>query len=186
LTEDKTQLIQLQRDRFLRNWRQLTGNERYPHYEQLAGDFKRAWAGFLAFADEERLAPVAVNQCELLYVDYIEKGVAWAELGELDRLFPMLRPREAGAFLPAPEMLTWQARYKLPDGRGRLHVEMGPAFRGRDMKLVLGLTLTARGAPVGGSVEQIGAWLDLAHEWIARAFVELTSPMAHELWGRQS
>jgi uncharacterized protein (TIGR04255 family) len=186
LTEDKTQLIQLQRDRFLRNWRQTTGNVRYPHYDRLARDFQGAWAGFLKFAGEEHLGPVNVNQCELLYVDYIEKGAAWDELGELQRLFPMLCPRETGAFLPIPEMLTWQLRYKLPDGRGRLHVEMGPTFRGRDMKVVVGLTFTARGAPAGGAPEQIGAWLDLAHEWINRAFGELTSPSAQELWGKRS
>jgi uncharacterized protein (TIGR04255 family) len=186
LTEDKTQLLQVQRDRFWRNWRQVQGNERYPRFAHLAGEFRRAWEGFLAFADDERLGPVKVNQCELSYINNIESGVGWKELGELDQVFTLLRPRPSESFLPPPEVLNWQARYKLPDGRGRLYVEMNPAFRQRDMKLVLGLNLTARGAPAGDSAEQIAAWFNLAHEWIARAFAELTGPAAHEVWGRRS
>jgi hypothetical protein len=63
---------------------------------------------------------------------------------------------------------------------------MNPVFRARDMKLALALNLTARGAPSGGSSEQIAAWFDLAHEWIVRAFAELTAPAGHEAWGRKS
>jgi uncharacterized protein (TIGR04255 family) len=122
LTEDKTQLIQVQRDRFVRNWRLREGNEPYPRYPRLASDFKRAWEGFLAFVGEAGLGPVNVNQCELVYMNSIERGTGWSELGELERVFPLLRPREAGGFLPSPETLSWQARYKLPEGRGRLHV----------------------------------------------------------------
>jgi uncharacterized protein (TIGR04255 family) len=51
------------------------------------------------------------------------------------------------------------------------------------MKIVLQFTLTARGAPQGGSDEQILAWFDMAHEWVVRAFRELTTPRMHELWG---
>lgn len=186
LNETKTQLIQVQRDRFLRNWRQIDGNERYPHFPRLVQDFQRAWERFLTFASEQELGPVNVNQCELTYINNIDRGAGWSELGELDRVFPLLRPREPGKFLPPPETLSWQARYKMTEGRGRLHVEMNPVFRGRDLKLVLSLNLTARGAPAGGSLEQIAAWFDLAHEWIVRAFAELTGPEAHKLWGRRA
>jgi uncharacterized protein (TIGR04255 family) len=186
LTEDKTQVLQVQRDRFLRNWRLVEGNERYPHFDRLAQDFKRAWEGFIAFASDEGLGRVNVNQCELSYINNIEREAGWRELGELAGVFPLLRPRDPGGFLPPPETLSWQARYKLPDGRGRLHVEMSPVFRGRDMKLVLALNLTARGAPGESSTEQITAWFDLAHEWVVRAFAELTGPSAHKLWGPTS
>jgi uncharacterized protein (TIGR04255 family) len=186
LTEDKTQLLQVQRDRFLRNWRRVVGDERYPRFGHLTDAFKRAWVGFLTFAEAEQLGPVKVNQCELTYINNIERGAGWTELGELDRVLRFQRPREPGGFLPPPELVTWQVRYKFPDGRGRLHVEMNPIFRGRDMSLALALNLTARGAPTGGSLDEIFAWFDLAHEWIARAFAELTAPESHELWGRMS
>jgi uncharacterized protein (TIGR04255 family) len=186
LSEDKTQLIQVQRDRFLRNWRQVKGNEPYPRFTRLAREFQRAWNAFLSFAGEQGLGSVKVNQCELAYINNIEKGVGWSELGELHGVFPLLNPREQGSFLPSAEALSWQARYKLPEGRGRLHVEVSPIFRGRDMKLVLSFALAARGAPAGDSSEQIAAWFELSHEWIVRSFAELTSSTAHEFWGKKS
>jgi uncharacterized protein (TIGR04255 family) len=186
LTNDKTQLIQVQRDRFLRNWRQLQGDERYPRYGHLAQEFKRTWERFQEFIAEQELGPVNVNQCELHYINNIERAAGWSELGELDGIFPLLSNRKPGGFLPAPETLAWQARYKLPDGRGRLHVEMNPIFRARDMQLVLALNMTARGAPAAGSIEKITAWFDLAHEWAVKAFAELTDPRAHEFWGMKS
>lgn len=186
LTDDKTELIQVQRDRFVRNWRRVEGGEQYPHYDHISQDFKRDWKKFLAFAEEQNLGPVRTNQCELVYVNNIERGSAWTELGELDGVFPVLCAQPPKAFLPPAEMLSWQARYKLPDERGRLHIEMAPGFRGRDMTIVLSFRLIARGAPVDGSIEQITAWFDLAHEWVLRAFAELTGPRVHELWGMKS
>lgn len=186
VSEDKTQLIQVQRDRFLRNWRQVKGDEPYPRFGRLSRDFLRAWEEFLFFAGDQGLGSVKVNQCELAYINNIEKGVGWSELGELHGVFPFLRPREQGSFLPSAETLNWQARYRLPEGRGRLHVEISPIFRGRDMKLILSFALTARGAPAGDSSEQIAAWFELSHEWIVRAFAELTSSTVHERWRKKS
>ena len=40
-------------------------------------------------------------------------------------------------FLPAPELVNSESRYKLPEGRGRLHVQVLPIFRARDFKLIL-------------------------------------------------
>jgi uncharacterized protein (TIGR04255 family) len=184
LSDDKTELVQVQQGGFWRNWRKVSGNECYPHFHSLARDFKQVWEKFLAFAADFELGPVVVKQCELSYINHIEKGAGWSELGELDKVFTILRAPEPHNLLPAPETLSWQARYKLPHGRGRLHVEMSPSFRGRDMKLMLALNLTVRGAPMGGALDQVDAWFDLAHEWALKAFTELTGPTAHELWGK--
>jgi uncharacterized protein (TIGR04255 family) len=187
ISADKTQVIQVQPERFLRNWRRVEGGEVYPRFRGLARAFRQDWERFSSFVNEENLGPLNVNQCELSYINMIEREAGWNELGKLDEVFPgLLRPRNPHGFLPTPESLSWQARYKFPDGRGRLHVVLEPVFRGRDLKLVVSLNLTARGAPAGGSVEQIFAWFDLAHEWIVRGFAELTGPKAHALWGAKS
>lgn len=182
LDQTKNQLIQLQRDRFLRNWRQLQGTEPYPRFTNLIQEFKRDWQTFSSFFQEERLGDPRVMQCELSYVNKIERGMGWQDFSDLPNVFSLLRRDDSAGFLAAPELVSWQAKYKLPDGRGRLHVEMNPVFRSRDMKLGLSLNLTARGAPAGGSYEQVFAWFDLAHEWVVRAFHELTTPKMHEIW----
>jgi hypothetical protein len=62
---------------------------------------------------------------------------------------------------------------------------MDPAFRSTDMKFILNLNLTARGTPAGSTTGELVAWLNLAHEWIVRAFDELTGPTMHDVWRRR-
>lgn len=179
LSRSGDQLIQVQRNRFLRNWRSVTGSEVYPRYSTLVAAFRNEWDEFRSFVRVEELGELKVNQCELTYVDNIERNPE--EFGNLWEVFTFLHPQDQG-FLPRPEMTGWEARYKLPNDRGRLILEMNPAFRGRDMKMVISFNMTARGAPEGGGDDQIFAWFDLAHEWINRAFDQLTTSQMHISW----
>jgi uncharacterized protein (TIGR04255 family) len=177
-------LIQLQRDRFLRNWRQVRGDEEYPRFVTLADEFQQEWKDFLQFADEN-LGPVTVNQCELTYVNYIKMpSGSGLDFSDLPAVFPAMGARVDS--LPTPELVNWTIRYPLPDDRGRLHVQMEPGFRPPALDFVLILTLTARGAPKGGAAEDIIGWFNLAHERIVKTFDELTGPKMHQLWGKKS
>jgi uncharacterized protein (TIGR04255 family) len=184
LNDSKTELIQLQQDRFLRNWRQVEGNEKYPRFPALFQEFQEEWKGFGTFVQDEQIGPLTVNQCELTYVNNIERGAGWDDLGDFANVFTILRSLEPQVGLPASEGLSWQARYKLPEGRGRLHVQMNVVFLARTLKLAFQLSLTARGTPEGSSAEEIARWFDLAHEGTVRAFTDLTTPAMHKLWGR--
>jgi uncharacterized protein (TIGR04255 family) len=186
LDEGKNQLLQLQGDRFHRNWRQIEGTEPYPRYEYLIREFRREWDEFLAFLNDEKIETPAVTQCEITYINNLPPGAGWQNFSDLATVFTTLRaPKESG-FLPAPELFAWDARYKLPEGRGRLRVKMQPGFRNRDLQLILVLDLTARGAPAANTQEGIFAWFDTAHEWIVRAFDELTEAEMHKTWGKKS
>jgi len=185
LTPTKTRLIQVQQDRFLGNWRQLDSMEAYPRFVTLREDFRLEWEGFRAFLRKEELGDPSINQCELTYVNQIESNGTWADLSDALKLFTITRPASSSNFLPPPEMVSWDSRYKLPDGRGRLHVQLQPIFRTRDMKLALGMTLTARGAPADESTEKVLAWFDLAHEWVVRGFDELTDSSLHKVWKKK-
>jgi uncharacterized protein (TIGR04255 family) len=185
LDGSKNQLVQLQRDRFIRNWRQLTGTEAYPRFTSLLAEFQKEWEAFLAFSQRESLGQPVINQCELTYTNKMEPGAVWKDYSESAKVFTLLRDSPGGGFLPPLEMVAFEARYKLPDGRGRLRVQVQPAFRARDLKLILTFNLIVRGAPVDGSPEQVSAWFALAHEWIVKAFSELTTKQMHVAWGKQ-
>ncbi|MBI3407915.1 MAG: TIGR04255 family protein [Planctomycetes bacterium] len=186
LDASKTQLIQVQNDRFIRNWRKVTGDEEYPRYSFLIEKFREEWEQFLQFVELEGLGPAKVNQCELTYINQIEPGSGWKDFSELEKVFTTVHmPRNGAAFLPTPELMTWEARYNLPDGKGRLHVQAQPAFRNRDFKLIENLALTARGAPEDSTNNRVYAWFELAHEWIVRGFDQLTQPQMHQHWGKK-
>jgi uncharacterized protein (TIGR04255 family) len=187
LDSTKNELLQLQSDRFLRNWRQISGTDVYPRFATLIDAFRRDWDEFQAFLQQEKLDRPSVNQCELTYINNLSSGEGWTDPSEVAKVFTVVRSAaKQDAFLPPPEVFSWDARYKLPDNRGRLRIKMHPAFRGRDLKVILTLNLTARGAPEAITPEGIFGWFGLAHEWIVRAFDELTDPGMHKLWGKKA
>jgi len=149
------------------------------------GAFRDEWQGFRNFVSQEKLGEVKVNQCELTYIDHIEKGAGWETLADLGRVFKPLRSPLPAEFFGEPEVVNWSGTFKLPEGLGRLYIEICPAFRSRDFKTVLSLTLKTRGAPANGSPDAIFAWFDLAHQWAVKAFDEVTEPTLHALWGKQ-
>jgi uncharacterized protein (TIGR04255 family) len=185
LDASRNELIQLQSDRFLRNWRRVEGTEVYPRFPVLIGRFQKEWEDFLVFLNDQRLGRPSVNQCELIYLNHLEPGFAWSDYSELGKVFATLRAPGGSGFLPAPELLSWESRYKLPQERGRLHVQVQPVFRPRDFKLILSFNLTVRGSPEKNTADRILAWFDLAHEWVVRGFDQLTEPTMHQFWKKR-
>lgn len=181
LSSDGTQLLQVQNDRVLRNWRRVTGTERYPRYQALLDAFFADLDRFVDYVKTEKLGEITVDQCDLTYINQIDREAGWASFADLNHLFTCLKPAPAGV-LQNPETLAWNATYKLPTDRGRLYVTIAPTIRARDFKMTVTVQFVARGAPAANSGEALSQWFDMAHEWIARAFDELTGPELHALW----
>ncbi len=183
---DSTQLIQVQRDRFVQNWRKVTGDELYPRYARLKPSFREEWTRFCRFLEREGIGVPEVNQCEVTYVNHIEIGSVLGSYGEMQRVVSGWSGRNSGNFLPHPESVRLNTTYVMPDKRGRLHIVLQPAIRRRDAKEIVQLNLTARGRPHSSGVEDILDWFDMGHEWIVRGFTDFTTPEMHEVWERKS
>ncbi len=181
LNASGTELIQLQRDRFVRNWRKVTGSEEYPSYDLLKPRLEHDWARLLAFLEREELGRPEVNQCEVTYINHLAVDVE--TLGSAHRFARGLSSL-AGEFLPEPETTQLQVRYLMGDKKGRLHVAVEPGVRLDDRHPVLQLGLTARGSPVSSRLEDILAWFDLGHEWVVRGFTDFTRSEMHKTWER--
>lgn len=177
-------LTQVQRDRFIHNWRKLKPEDAYVHYDRIKPKFSEEWKNFCAFLDEMGVGKPEVNQCEMTYVNHIELGQGWRSYGELNKVIASWSGTSSGKFLPVPESVSISARYILADKKGRLHIEMQPAIT-RDAKEILQLNLTARGKPESSNLESILEWFDLGHEWIVRGFTDFTAKEMHNFWGRK-
>jgi uncharacterized protein (TIGR04255 family) len=70
LSEDDNFLIQLQSDRLLVNWRSGPQRASYPHFEAVRAVFTNALDELEALAQAEKMS-IAVNQCEVVYVNPI-------------------------------------------------------------------------------------------------------------------
>lgn len=179
--EQGNEMIQVQNDRFIKNWRKEGDGEQYPHYDKtIRPNFDRDYRIFLGFLERNRFGTPRVNQCEVTYVNHILTGQGWAHYGEVDKLFTFWRPPDSTPPGP-PEDLRLHTRFIIPgeSGKpvGRLHVDLQPAIRVSDNLAMYVLHLTARG--------QIGdglAFFDVGREWIVKTFKKLTTESMHDIW----
>jgi uncharacterized protein (TIGR04255 family) len=182
------ELVQLQRDRFCCNWRQVRRGDAYPRYAHMRDAFESNWRTFCDFvADVGKEAP-SVDQCEMTYINHVDQGQGWESLAQVGEVFHMVQWQAETSSLPGPETLGARVSFGLPQVRGRLHVSLRHGMRTEDgsgEQQLLVLELTARGAPLETDVDGLLAWYEAARGSIVRAFTELTTPSMHARWERQ-
>ena len=165
-------LIQVQRDRFLHNWRATTENQTYPRFEATNSRFLQQWKTFESFVNTNELGPIKINQLEITYLNRIGPVEEGAGLGNV---FPDCRWRTGERFLSQPETESLFLTFRKQNQSRRLRVTIKPAVDG---SFVLDLTVR------GPREEGLERWFAGSREWIVRAFADLTSAKWHERWGR--
>jgi uncharacterized protein (TIGR04255 family) len=186
LNPDETHLLQLQRDRFVRNWRK--GREPYPRYEFIRTSFREQFERLCKFIEDRKLGSCVPNQCEVTYVNHIPWGRDGQPSENLSEVITMWTAETSDSFLGKPEQVDLAARYVITDaGRpiGRLHVAANPRYRADDLQPILALTLTARGRPEEG-MDGMMKFMELGHEQIVRGFASITTLAMHKKWGRRA
>jgi uncharacterized protein (TIGR04255 family) len=189
LNDRGDQLIQVQQDRFIHNWRKVGDEDEYPRYKRLIASFTEELVEFGAFLKDEGIGDLALNQCEVTYVNHIIAGEGWEAPGELNKVLTVWSGTYSDEFLSEPEDVRLAIRYTIPSPDdsplGRLHISAAPAFRMSDKKGVLVLTLTARCRPLENGLEGVKKSLDLAHNWMVRGFASITTRNMHQIWERR-
>ncbi len=188
LNRTGTELIQVQPDRFVQNWRKVDADAEYVRYPRVREQFSRSFDIFEGFVRTEELGEIIADQCEVTYTNHLPVGSGWDQQGHLDKVVTVWKSETSDDFLPTPEAASLAVRYIIPgaDGApaGRLYVDLQPAFRKPDFDPVLILTLTARGAPLGEGRAGIMKFFDLGREWIVRGFTSITTDEMHDIWRR--
>lgn len=185
-SNDKTRLVQLQRDWLACNWQRASNDDSYPRYESIEGFFLDTWDKFLEFQGNNNETEIVVNQCELTYVNHITPGNLWERHGQVSDVIRLAGI--AGDFLPEPEDAQLAFRYRIRhEDRdiGRLHVQVQPAFRREDLSPLIQLNMIARGTPIEPGREGMVSFFQLAHKWIVNGFAATTTDLAQrDLWRR--
>lgn len=185
LSTSGAELVQVQPDRLLVNWR--ADDEiptKYPRYPHMRGVFERRFTDLAQFTISEGLGELEVSQAELTYINVIEATTD--DLGRVDRFLKGWSgtPKH---HLGEPEQSRLTLTFLVPGiGRPpvRLYVEINPAHK-LNGEPVLFLTLTVRGDPGGWSLSEVLTFLDAAHDHLVRSFDELTEESMREAWGRR-
>ncbi len=189
LNEAGTELIQVQHDRFVHNWRKAGTEAEYPRYEHVRNAFANELERFRAFLEREQLGDLNPNQCEVTYVNHIVAGEGWENHSELGEVLTVFELRYSDKFLSFPEHVRIKLSHVIVDQAGeplgRLHVVVEPVFRREDDQPMWLLNLTARGRPVGEGIDGILRFMDIGREWVVRGFASMTTTKMHKIWGRK-
>lgn len=186
LSESGSRLVQLQADLLAENWRYLSDGDEYQRYESLRDDLEAHATILGEILEEEGRPPMRPNWCEVTYINHVPAEAPDDSLPPLEDVLTIVsRPR--GDRLPPPEDTYLRQRF-LIDGtekppRGRLTLEVAPAFRNVDRVPIWAITFTSRVRSVNGGVKNVIEALDLGREWANRGFAEVTSPEMQSQWG---
>jgi len=183
---DDGRIIQVQRDRFHHNWRKLKPTDEYPRYRTVFQMFRIHFDTFQKFLEEHRLGRIIPRQYEMTYVNIIPQGEGWETEEDMHKVFPdFIWGSKKDRFLPNPAGINWQTNVTLPNGAGRLHMNIQNAVRTADKHRLFRLEITARGIGNDTSLNGMQDWFDLAHEWIVRGFADITDTQVQKnVWGR--
>lgn len=189
LNDDGSELVQIQQDRFVRNWRKRDDEDQYPRYSSLRESFKKDLEVFCRLVEEEGWGSVQANQCEVTYVNVMPAGEGWQEYCELDKVLTVFSRGCLDDQLQEPEEASLSMQYLLKEDDqpvGRLYIGANPVRRVSDNRAAFRLTLTARGRSEGSEIEGVMRFLDRGHEAVVRGFASITTAQMHEIWKRVS
>jgi uncharacterized protein (TIGR04255 family) len=184
IQDDDERMIQVQRTRFIYNWRKHGST--YPSYATLRPEFDSRFDRFVSFAKGTGLGEPEPNQWEMTYVNHIEKGDLWSGPEDWLKVLPGFYAPLLGVAGQRLESFGGEWHLVIEPNRGRLHVAVSHGQvdqpEGRE---VLVLQLTARGPIDEKRGWSLDAGLELAHETIVRSFAAMTSKAAHEVWRKK-
>lgn len=195
LNEEGTELIQLQQNRLVRNWRKLRGPAEYPRYKKMKASFQECFGQLKSFVEAENLGDLTSENCEITYVNHIFLPEGRNPHQEVHRILSVFVDESSTDFLrdKAYEDATLNLRYQIKDRAdsgaepiGRLHITAEPRWQLKDQKPLIAMTLTARSRSGLTKDVEISEFLDLGRKWIVQAFTSITTTEMHTLWGRKS
>lgn len=182
VNKNDTELVQLQADRIVFNWRQKNDAGAYPRYATNGLKCIDAFSSFVTFCRSNQLDPPAPNLVEVAYVNHIDPQDGESVIEAFSRCFVGLDWMTSNDFLPSsPETALFNRVYVIGDSQGRLFAEASivPAKESGG-KVQFKLTARVNHADKARSISDS---LQFAHDWVVNGFVSLTTPEMHKYWG---
>ncbi|MFB7982475.1 TIGR04255 family protein [Streptomyces vinaceus] len=177
-------LVQLQQDRLIVNWREGEPRASYPRFASVRDNLAARLTDLSDFLASEGLGKLEITHAEVSYINAIEpKGGGLGGLDSIVKDWPLFPGHHLGRPMAA------RAAFEFPvpglGPAGRLAVSLGPGGRSNG-EVTLFMTMTAQGRTEGASSDAALSFVDMAHEHVVRSFGELTTDAQHAQWGRRS
>lgn len=177
LDSSRNQLLQVQPNAFVRNWRAIEAEHKYCHYSDLKPMFQEDWAIYQDFLKEENLVAPAVFQCEVTYVNHFVKGREWKELEDVARLFKRVKFELAGALVTS---ISFSANVT----GNQVRMDASPGLRA-DGTPIIQLTLKVNSSPTTAGEADVWTTLDGCHKLLVETFADIMNDdLQKQVWKR--
>lgn len=175
LNQDRTELIQVQPDRLVYNWRREGPDQPYPRFQPIRDRFVQVFEALNGFAKEDLQQAVKPDHAELVKLNRIYDVTTLPEAVTTGGALP---PRAEG--LVEGRSCAFQLAKLSPDGKflGRLYV-IGEERTDDDGKAHVHLEFTARGPLPDRDPNK---FFTLANDWINDAFQAWVDPKLIATW----
>ncbi|MSQ73123.1 MAG: TIGR04255 family protein [Betaproteobacteria bacterium] len=191
VSENGTELVQIQQDRLIFNWRRTKVEDVYPRYEDIREKFEGILDAFEAVLRKEGISDngVSPNQVEVTYLNQIQREGVWESHSEMGKVLRLYAPTDLSHIIGSdPEAIASKLIYRLlkpgyDKPIGRLHIDIDPGFDPQKNEPLILVNLLARGAPLGQGRDGTFEFMDFARGVIVKTFAEITTKEMHAAWG---
>jgi len=178
--ERKTQLVQLQTNLFLHNWRKRDESPTYEHYDHILPLFKADWADFTSFLNDQKLERPRFARCEMTYFNHVVRGEHWNVYADLPKLFRVWRGFDGNSIFRSIEQAAFNVVQ--PIGKGKVNIVVSPGVRLSDGKEILQMNVTATRITEGSEDKDLFDGLNECHDISLQAFREFVTDDALKVW----
>jgi uncharacterized protein (TIGR04255 family) len=188
ITQPEDELIQIQPDWFLFNWRERPGSK-YASFAENSQKFLEEFKQFREFCRGHALEDPKPRLCEVSYINHIDPEGGESTIELFGKVLTGLCWKTADGWLPHPEAATFNRVFVVGEQEGRLYAEAAIATRGsgKDARDFVLLKLTARVNHKSQDPDQIMSPLQVAHDWAVKGFGSLTDvEIQQKRWGRKA
>lgn len=181
LDDSGAQLVQLQNDRIVYNWRKA-GKAEYPHYDNMRPVFESLWQTLMTFLNEEGFSIPGAAFCEVTYINHIGLEGIKAISPRLNESFLML-PSDPPSIAKDAGLAEFMETLQVPPDQIQLRLALA-SISSPEQISTLQFQISALSKLATSESESVFTSLDACHRLAVRAFVEGTSETLHQLWGR--
>jgi uncharacterized protein (TIGR04255 family) len=181
-------LVQIQQDRIIRNWRRQSRDDVYPRYETVRTNLGDDVENFTKFLRDEEIGDISPNQCEVTYINIIDATDDAKNERSLSQVLSLWTESTTTPLPGALEDCSIGARFLLEESGqpfGRVNINCIPAMTMEGAR-VFRLEVTGRAKPRGQTIAGAFQMLDDLHVAAVRTFAAITTKEMHEVWGLQN
>lgn len=189
ISADDIELMQIQNNRILHNWRKRAEEQNYPHYKHIKEKFFDDLKVTKEFFRDQAIGEITPNQCELCYINTIKINDAIYPIKNAHDLTPLLAPKVTH---PA-DNLKFEgsgiaSRFVLygtnDEPYGRVHLKLAPENFNGGVVAALKLELMVRARPPKDlPFDALPDFFDTLHNTISKVFRSVIAEEVQEAWG---